>query len=407
MRFLVYALVLGWLCGNVVAAASAGERAPLLIASSQVRPAGDRVNVISRWLAKNLELYDVTFSPDGTEIAFVQRSHWPDGHEAESVAASELTELKNRAKTEPRFNDPDVRLAAVSLQGSESVAWGWAPAFSPDARKIAFARQKEPLTGRRVLASTLAGNEIAVYDRTSKAAAPVAVPARGHFASPSFTPDGVAIVFAYGDAINGSWPGGVGLGRVDLSTKQVRPLIAPAKEHGFPVLVGPASWVHGHLLTLVQRPTSGGVHLAHSYAVSLLDATGEPRILYTWKSPLPAGEAEYRPATSGVQVRDGRWKTLGLRTDQGHAHGASEPESPGADEESYPSPDGAKRAVVREGSITIEDGRHSTRRAEFAVAGQVAGMTWSVDGSRLAIVTTHLEADERFVGDELTIVELR
>jgi hypothetical protein len=125
-----------------------------------------------------------------------------------------------------------------------------------------------------------------------------------------------------------------------------------------------------------------------------------------WTSPLPAGEAEYRPAASGVQVRDGRWKTLGL-ADEGRSHGASEPESSGADEESYPSPDGAKRAVVREGAITIEDARHSTRRAEFAVVGQVAGVTWSADGSRLAIVTTHREADERFVGDELTIVELR
>src|SRR5262245_53415113 len=82
----------------------------LLLASPGAPPAGKHVTLIARWLARDVELYDVTFSRDGTEVGYVQRAHWPDGHEAESMSESTIVALRKRATVEPRFNDPEVKV---------------------------------------------------------------------------------------------------------------------------------------------------------------------------------------------------------------------------------------------------------------------------------------------------------
>ena len=111
--------------------------------------------IIWRWSQPGVDLFTPSFSRDGNEIGLVRRTHWPDAYEAEQFSEAYLDSFSKRREEEPRWNDPEVIILTIGNSEPEFIDWGWSPSFGPDRSLIAYAHQKIPLSGRRVLASTI------------------------------------------------------------------------------------------------------------------------------------------------------------------------------------------------------------------------------------------------------------
>lgn len=113
-------------------------------------------------------------------MALIERSYWPDGGDANNYPPEVDDALRVRARAEPRFQDPRVKILAMETGISEELDYGWSPRFSPDGDELAYARQVQPLTGQRTLAATLAGNEVVVRGRKTNDVTVWATPSRDH-----------------------------------------------------------------------------------------------------------------------------------------------------------------------------------------------------------------------------------
>ena len=172
------------------------------------------------WSRPGSEVSSPSFSSDGTLLVFVSRVHWPDGDEAEDLPENFFTRLEERKKKEPRFADPIVTMIDHKGAAVCEARYGSNPSVSPDGKLIVFSRQKAPLTGLRSLAEALAGNDIEIFDCSTKQETILAVPETGYFDNPTFLENGRSVVYTVDEAINGSFGGPVGIEKVDLSTRE-------------------------------------------------------------------------------------------------------------------------------------------------------------------------------------------
>lgn len=109
---------------------------------------------------KGYGIYSPQLSPDNQQL--VHANHVPDGHEAEMLSDEALQESFKRMNSEPRFGDPQVMLMQLGDGSMRRIDYGWSPVFSASQTRLAYTYQKEPITGKRVLAATPAGSEIRV-----------------------------------------------------------------------------------------------------------------------------------------------------------------------------------------------------------------------------------------------------
>src|SRR5258705_457010 len=104
------------------------------------------------WSRPGNEITTPQFSMDGNLIVLVTRVHLPDGGEAEGLPESSFKALEERQKREPRFADPIIEL--IDLKGKTvcEASYGWNPSISPDNKSHVYSRQRNPITGLRMLA---------------------------------------------------------------------------------------------------------------------------------------------------------------------------------------------------------------------------------------------------------------
>jgi hypothetical protein len=281
------------------------------------------------WFQPESEIDAPQFTADGKFIALVSRVHWPDGVEAEGLPDSFFKKLGERRRKDPRFADPVVRL--IDLKGNQlcEIRYGSNPSVSPDGKKIAFSRQKKPISGLRRLAETLAGNDIQVFDFETKQTRTIAEPDSGYLDDPIFLPDGNSIVYTRNEAVNGAMGGSVGLERVDLADghkeilvpKETTPAVPcppagssmsafqalmcsqPIKlSAAFPDLLLGFAMTDGHLLVLQGKPipSAGDMYLATQYSISLKSVFPERNDI------LSLGQAQRGWGTSLQSGSDGR-----------------------------------------------------------------------------------------------------
>lgn len=298
------------------------------------------------WSRPGNEITTPQFSMDGNFIVLVSRVHVADGGEAEGLPESYFKELEERQKREPRFADPVIEL--IDLKGKTvcETSYGWNPSISPDNKTLVFSRQKNPITGLRMLAETQAGNDIQVFDCEKQQARVVAEPDAGYLDNPFFFPDGNSIVYTENEAVNGASGGPVGLTRIDLlqhakanllSKTTVPAVPCPPAGSGrqtlesfkcsqvgnltssFPQLLLQFAPVGNQLVALLGTPvpSPGDMYLAKDYDINLLSVLPErKKILSIGKEELTNDEGDLFQAGSDkkVMVFSHYWRPLSLTT---------------------------------------------------------------------------------------------
>ncbi len=370
-------------------------------ACSMSRTSGSPQHVWS-WHEPNTELYQPAFSHNGSEIAFVRKFHIPDGHEAEGVDDAEMAEIWRKVDANERYADPEVVVVTLRDDSLTPVGWGWSPSFSPDDRALVYAHQRRPSSRLRILASTLEGNSIQMLDRETGEVSTVAEPDIGFLADPLYSPDGSRLVYSIGAAVNGAWPGHIGVGQVDLESGRTERVYPPRKDFGFYQLIDDPRFVDGRLLALRARPAAAGdVYLASAYEYDLIDVEAPSQPLFSWGTK----KLNQRPtrgfgasSKGGIVVFDRGWRTLGSQPKASDAE--TERPVPG-----NLSPNGEYAAMIRGGQIAVS--RISDRTSwTVPLTGTPREIVWSPDSGRVAVVASHTKGGfgGRFLHDELLIL---
>ncbi|HKP03832.1 MAG TPA: hypothetical protein VJU77_10805 [Chthoniobacterales bacterium] len=357
------------------------------------------------WHEPATEIYSPSFSTNGDELVLVRKKHTADFHEAEELPESERKKLSDPIETNERYADPEVVSLKIGSNAAARVDWGWAPAFSPDGQQIVYAHQKKPISRFRVLAETLAGNDIRLFGRESKAITVLATPATAYLSDPIFAPDGKYVVYSLSDAINGAWGGNIGIGRVSIDGTADEILYPATKDFGLYHLIDSKRFVGKRLLAMRSKPTSGGTFLAGSYLYELLDIGPPVKPIYAW----PAKDRDEYPmafcsdAKGNLIIFHRGWQPVTAPTKSKNSKAKSNDESAGV-----PSPDG--RLVARRGDSGLEILEMDSRKTvkTIKLRGDVESIRWAPDSRRFAIVLTrHKEKNaDIFDFDEIAVYGL-
>jgi hypothetical protein len=354
--------------------------------------------VVWQWHQAGTELYHAHFSPDAREVALVRKRHIPDGAEAEGIPKEKLKEEFNRIDQDERYADPEVIIAEVGKDQITRIDWGWSPAFSPDSSQIAYSHQLKSISRFRILAKTLEGNDIRIYDRSRKSTEVVASPEEGYLSDPIFSLDGRYVVYSIGDAVNGAYGGNIGLARVRLDTSEKELLYPIPLNRSLYQIVAPKGYVSGRLLSVVKN------RYGDEYECDLIEFEPNPTVVYSWgrlnrfdkKQPAfaqgPGGE---------LLIFDGTWHSVAESVNAKLS--SIEEQVPG-----IPSPSGVFVARGSKSGLIVQDLRSGAKIREWNLAGPVREISWSSDSRRiLVIVSKYRDGGEGifFKFDELLVLE--
>ncbi|MDR2162020.1 MAG: hypothetical protein LBO77_07800 [Desulfovibrio sp.] len=348
------------------------------------------------------EIHAPRLSHDNNYLVFTRKLHFPDGEEAALFSEKEEQDLHDWVTNNKRTEEPEVVLMKLADKSLRVIGHGWDPCLSYDQRSIAYARQTKSLAGLRVLGTTLAGNEIYIYDIADDSGKTVARPSTGYFSWPVFTEKG-QILFAICDAVNGAWGGDIGVGLADPAEGTQRVVYKPSQDYGLYHLLRTFEMRDDRLFVLRMRPLSAGTYMADKYAYELVEGAGG-ELLYSWGDKPPGYEGgKFRICPSGVEVYDhGMWRELG---DTRPENTKTAPKG-----RIYSSPDCVYEAIVQD----IRDGAVKfTAHGEPAFhwrspKGMIQSVTWSPDSSRVILVVSYgMEFGEKFTFDELVILTPR
>jgi hypothetical protein len=245
------------------AAESAGARQPA--AAGALVAATPIVEAYFSWHQAGRYILDVDFAPRTSELALVlQYQRQPASHDGPPPPPLPAND---------RSEDPTISLLRTDTRQLTRVDYGWTPTFSPDGQLLAYSYQQRPMPNLRALASTLTGNPIRLYDRTTRRVTTVARSARTFLFEPRFTGP-QELVYQIGDTVNGSYAGGVGLLQLNLRTQRTDTLYAVQRSHGHYHLLGSVWAGAGQLYYLVAVPQDHSIWLANAYEHQLYTTRG-------------------------------------------------------------------------------------------------------------------------------------
>jgi hypothetical protein len=262
----------------------------------------------------------------------------------------------------------------------------------------------KPISRLRVLAETLKGNEIRVFDREQKTITTLVKPVSGHLSDPIFAPDGKFVVYSMGDAINGAFGGNVGIGRVSVESKANEILYPRTKNYGLFHLLSQKLFVSGTLFAIRSKPTGPGFYLARSYVSELVKVGPPASVVYSWgereideQTPIAFGAA----ADGGLLVYDSGWRKPGDRLVPRKGPPPKAKEDPGV-----PSPDGRLLVQSSESIVVLRNLSTGKTLRSFDLKGDIQTLTWSPDSRRFASIVTKYRGNggEIVLFDELVVI---
>ena len=396
------------------------------------------------WPQAGREIRTPAFSPDGKFVVLVTKNYWPDGEDAEGLPDSFFRALEARAKSDPRFADPEIKV--LDLTGKEvcETRYGWSPQLSPDDRYVLFSEQVKPITGLRELAETMAGNGIRLFDCESKQLTRIADPEHGYLDAPFFAPDGSSIYYTENEAVNGAFGGVVGLARFDPQqnrsvaalNRRINVPAAPCPPPGsgqpereaflcsqipnltssFPQIVFQAGLAGKAAIALVGLPVPavGDMYLAKNYDMRLVSLEPEEKtILNPGLRSFESEDGTRFQSVGGARALlfFGQWKLYSLET----GNQLPDPGPKNANRESLYSPD-LRYYLVAETSKPGQDPDHfvlyrtadGKRVESLRRMARVFEAVWSPEASRFAFVGVPLDgASARHHAEELTVYSVR
>ncbi|MGA3117018.1 MAG: hypothetical protein ABSF90_21585 [Syntrophobacteraceae bacterium] len=371
----------------------------MLLVYGACSQAGARTGVVWQWHEGDTELYHAQFSPDGREIAAVRKRHIPDGFEAGLLPDDQKRERFNRIDLDERYADPEVIIVEVDSDRIARIDWGWSPAFSPDGSRIAYAHQVKPISRFRVLAKTLEGNEIRIYDRNLKTAKTVASPEEGYLADPMFSPDGKYLVYSIGGPVNGAYGGNIGLARMSIDSGKKQVLCPPFRTDRFENdRIDQSGYLSDQLFALIRKTVNES-----EYDCELVAVGAKSKVAYSWgriSYVSPTRPAFSQGAGGEILIKDGAWHTISNNTPL-YTPSAGE-KAPGV-----PSPNGLLLAISNESGISVRELGSGAKVRDWKLAGPLQSIVWSSDSRRLAVIVSHYRDKEGdlFEFDELIVLE--
>jgi WD40 repeat protein len=224
------------------------------------------------WYRRNYIIQNPGFGHSDTEIIFVRQFYIPDGHDAQG-REQYIENLLSKSDKEKRFADPVICILNLKTKKLTQVDYGWTPQFSADDKQIVYSYQMVPISGKRVLAETLNGNTIKIYNRLTKQYETIAIPEKTFLLDPIFF-DSSTVVYKIGDAVNGAYGGGVAFNKINLATKKIETIYPVKKNHGLFNLVGDVYQNTNSNYYTVYIPQDSASWMANNYSHLLFSSSG-------------------------------------------------------------------------------------------------------------------------------------
>lgn len=377
------------------------------------RVTGKQWNVEMKYVEPGMDLFNPVFSPDGKGMAFVHKGHVPDGGEAENMDIEQTDRMMKEVRKKNRethFEDPQVFIFDEGFKNKKMIGTGWAPCFSPDGRRLAFVQQVKSLAGLRTLAATMEGNSIALYDRKTAKTKVLATPQNGDFTKPFFSGDGNQVLYLSSIAVNGAYPGPIGLEKINLKSGDKSFLVKPRKALTQPVLVDGYSISNGEVFTTLQIPAEFSFGFVQAYSYDLINASQKEKVIYSWGKQMDETR-EFTPvfhafSNRTVLVDDKGWKLMNIDTGKIVAR----PEGKNDLIYGVISPDGKKIVGHKrdyqkdaQGVFLMEIGNPTEEKILDLDSGdEVREMIWSPDSRKIAIAVSRSDFH-----DEIVIIKKR
>ena len=351
------------------------------------------------------ELHDLAWSPTGDRIAVVRQVHWPDGGAAHNYPRWALRKLQERASVEPRFADPRIVILKPGSDTAVEVDYGWSPRFSPDGRRLAYARQDAAISGRRrMVAATGAGNPIVVFDLKTETKRVWATPEEGHqFLAPRWI-DGDTLLVRDCYATNGQLLGCPGVIRVSRDGTKT-PIPNTTKGRKRPTdSTAVFEWRDDSEGVALLRVGAGGTSM-----ITVVPTNSEDFLLVNGTEASPIGAR----AQSALFVSGGRWHTVDLRRGKTKRRGRSPLVADGLEPNVFTSPRG-RWVLFSSAPSMLGDGIYLTKALSkkatriWSGPGVLMRAQWTPNEKKLAWIVSRRGAgdpDTRIAGDELIVFD--
>ncbi|MCF3110117.1 hypothetical protein LL912_15145 [Niabella sp. CC-SYL272] len=220
------------------------------------------------WFQEGHILQGVSINKQGDQLVFVKRLR---NKEAGAVKAGPpgIENLISIGKDTSRLLDPVIAHYDLRNHHLMLLDYGWAPRFSPNSQRVVYANQQKPLNGARIIAESLKGNGIRIFELQSKKVVNAVTAARGFLMEPVFT-DSARIIYKTGDAVNGPYAAGISLHRYNLFTKKTELLYGARIRHRLYDLLGDVYGAGNNYAFTVYSPQDSAPGLANEYSHLLM-----------------------------------------------------------------------------------------------------------------------------------------
>ena len=229
------------------------------------------VSKVADWFEQGYYILNPTISKGGQEVAFVTQLSGRDSTKGDRKTIRQVTQnFLPKTGKETRQFDPVITLFNTQKKTISLLDYGWAPAFSPNDNRIAYAFQTNALQKPdKLYADDYKGNTIKIFDRSSSRSAVVANPLGNYLLDPFFI-DSLHLVYKSGDKVNGPFGGAISVNEVDLATGKTTPVRPPVIRHRLYELVGETYLINKRLAYIIYTPVDSGTGMANEYQHLLL-----------------------------------------------------------------------------------------------------------------------------------------